>query len=54
MEEPNLAQVIGKCITEKWSDQAETLSILRASPLLLMFSDYSGTHKGARLGLLYG
>lgn len=47
LEEPNLAQVIGERIAADWTAQADTLQALRASTTLLVFSDYSGTHKGA-------
>jgi hypothetical protein len=51
LEEPNLAQIISERIAVTWGNQSETLSALRISPTLLMFSDYSGTHKGAQFDI---
>lgn len=51
LQEPNLAQVIGERIAEEWTAQSEALSALRSAPALRMFSDYSGTHTGARFDI---
>lgn len=50
-DQPNLAQVLGERIAEKLTSKSETLLSLRVSLDLLIFSDYSGTHKGARFDI---